>query len=220
MPALTDQLDLPLRRLTPSTWAPAVLARPEALLSDHAHLERKAATNALELLHQWPDPIPPDDWVSTMTAVAGEEADHLQLVLRLLHKRGGSFSRSHRNPYAKALRDLIRRPGESAEARSNVLMDRLMVSALIELRSCERFAALADYLNGHDDEPDLARLYKGLWASEHGHFHTFLSLARQLPGVAAETIEARWTHMLDAEADIMTEQPVYPGMHSGAPDAD
>ena len=215
MPALLDQADLPLRRPTPARWAAMVLAEPHLLLSDHAHLERKAATNALDLLHQWPDPIPPDDWVTTMTAVAGEEADHLQIVLRILHKRGGSFSRSHRNPYAKALRELIRVGGGSAEARRDALMDRLMVSALIEVRSCERFACLADHLAQTGSDPELAKLYKGLWASEHGHYLTFLSLARQLPHTPADTIEERWQQMLDAETDILDQQPAYAGMHSG-----
>ena len=219
MASLLDKVELPLKSRTPGSWAAAVLADPVKLLDDHAHLERKAATNALDLLHQWPDPSPPDDWVTTMTAVAGEEADHLQIVLRLLHKRGGSFSRSHRNPYAKALRDLIRLAGGSTEARRDTLMDRLMVSALIELRSCERFAALADHLAETDQDDELAKLYKGLWASEHGHFHTFLALARQLPGTPAEIIEQRWQEMLDAEATILKGQPTYSGMHSGPVEA-
>ncbi|MEM9420673.1 MAG: tRNA-(ms[2]io[6]A)-hydroxylase [Planctomycetota bacterium] len=220
MPALLDKVELPLKSATPSAWAAGVLAEPLALLSDHAHLERKAATNALELLHQWPDPIPPDAWVTTMTAVAGEEADHLQLVLRILHKRGGTFSRSHRNPYAKALRDLIRLGGGTTDARRNTLMDRLMVSALIEVRSCERFATLADHLAETGEDEELAKLYKGLWASEHGHYVTFLDLARKLPGVPAETIEARWQEMLEQEAAILAGQPHYPGMHSGVPQDD
>lgn len=215
MPALLEKIDLPLKSATPASWAAGVLAEPLALLSDHAHLERKAATNALDLLHQWPDPIPPDAWVTTMTAVAGEEADHLQLVLRILHKRGGAFTRSHRNPYAKALRDLIRLGGGTTDARRNTLMDRLMVSALIEVRSCERFAALADHLAQTGEDPELAKLYKGLWASEHGHYQTFLDLARQLPGVPADEIEARWQEMLTLEADILSGQPAYAGMHSG-----
>ncbi|MEM7626602.1 MAG: tRNA-(ms[2]io[6]A)-hydroxylase [Planctomycetota bacterium] len=220
MPELLDKIDLPLKSTTPAAWAAEVLADPLALLSDHAHLERKAATNALEMLHQWPDPIPPDEWVTTMTAVAGEEADHLQLVLRILHRRGGAFSRSHRNPYAKALRGLIRLAGGSTEARRHTLMDRLMVSALIELRSCERFAALADHLADTGEDAELAKLYKGLWASEHGHYRTFLALARQLPDVDAEAIEQRWQGMLDAEAAILARQPAYPGMHSGGPGAE
>ncbi|MBB6429760.1 tRNA-(ms[2]io[6]A)-hydroxylase [Algisphaera agarilytica] len=218
MPALLDKVELPLKSATSSAWAAGVLAEPLALLSDHAHLERKAATNALELLHQWPDPIPPDAWVTTMTAVAGEEADHLQLVLRILHKRGGTFSRSHRNPYAKALRDLIRLGGGTTDARRNTLTDRLMVSALIEVRSCERFATLADYLAETGEDEELAKLYKGLWASEHGHYITFLDLARKLPGVPAEAIERRWQEMLEQEAAILADQSHYPGMHSGVPE--
>src|SRR5437868_2730858 len=167
-----DDADLPLRYQTPARWARDVLARPLELLNDHAHLEKKAAANALELLNRWPEPNPPENWVAAMTAIARDEVEHLAVVSRLLARRGGKLTRQHANPYASALHKLVRKglgPGE--------LIDRLMISSLIEARSCERFKLLAGACAG---EPELAKLYKGLWASERGHYLAFLQLAEQI----------------------------------------
>src|SRR5581483_2966272 len=82
--ASMPEADLPLRYKTPQSWAIGVLKEPLALLNDHAHLEKKAATNALELLNRWPEPNPPENWVAAMTAVARDEVDHLATVSRLL----------------------------------------------------------------------------------------------------------------------------------------
>ena len=200
------QFDLPLMVDTPAEWASMVLQKPEALLNDHAHLEKKAAQNALELLHRWPEPCPPENWVVAMTAVARDEVEHLALVVRLLARRGGALTKAHRNDYARALRAEIR-PGGDDET-----IDRLMVSALIEARSCERFEILAACCT----DQELARVYRGLWASEKGHYLSFIDLARQ---VAARDrrereIEGRWSEMLSAEARIITQQRPGPRMHS------
>src|SRR5436853_6340271 len=97
---------LPLRYQTPGRWARDVLARPLELLNDHAHLEKKAATNALELLNRWPEPSPPENWVAAMTAVARDEVEHLAVVSRMLARRGGRLTKQHNNPDASALRAL------------------------------------------------------------------------------------------------------------------
>src|SRR5436190_1528189 len=152
---------LPLRYLTPSKWARDVLVQPLELLNDHAHLEKKAAANALELLNRWPEPNPPENWVSAMTAIARDEVEHLAAVSKLLARRGGRLTRQHSNPYASELHKLVRR-GRGTEE----LVDRLMISALIEARSCERFQLLGEMLS--DEDAALRKLYRGLWASEHG----------------------------------------------------
>lgn len=202
--AQTIRETLPLRWFTPDAWADGVLASPLALLNDHAHLEKKAAANALELLNRWPEPNPPENWVQVMTAVARDEVDHLATVTRLLARRGGRLTRTHRNPYARELRRHVRTGQGPRE-----LLDRLIVSALIEARSCERFAILADRCT---DEP-LRRVYADLYASEAGHFRVFLDLARHLPGV--EDVDPRWEACLDVEATAIQRQPPGPGMHSG-----
>ena len=196
---------LPLRYHTPTDWAVTVLAHPLALLNDHAHLEKKAATNALELLNRWPEPNPPENWVTAMTAIARDEVDHLAIVTRLLARRGGKLTKSHTNPYASDLHKLVRKGRGSEE-----LADRLMISSLIEARSCERFQLLAQATQTDDE---LRKLYRNLWSSEHGHYLSFLQLAEQV--LPANEVTARWNQMLDAEAKIIQTQPTGPRMHSG-----
>jgi len=197
-------VDLPLRYQTPAAWAPVVLARPLELLNDHAHLEKKAAMNALELLNRWPEPSPPENWVTAMTAVSRDEVEHLAVVCRILARRGGRLTKSHANPYASDLHKLVRRGRGSEE-----LVDRLMISSLIEARSCERFALLGEA----SEDFELKKLYKGLWASEHGHYLTFIQLAEQI--LPAHAVGARWGEMLNAEAQIISGQTPGARMHSG-----
>jgi tRNA-(ms[2]io[6]A)-hydroxylase len=200
-----NAIDLPLRYATPPAWAPRVLEQPLALLNDHAHLEKKAAANALELLNRWPEPNPPENWVAAMTAVARDEVEHLAHVARLLARRGGKLTKSHGNPYAADLHRLVRR-GKGPEE----LIDRLMISALIEARSCERFYLL---IPATESDKDLHKTYKGLWASEHGHYRTFINLAEQI--LPADVVAKRWNQLLDAEAKVIRGQPAGPRMHSG-----
>ncbi|MHC5108652.1 MAG: MiaE family protein [Planctomycetota bacterium] len=202
---------LPLRSTTPPAWASSVLATPLPLLNDHAWLEKKAASNALELLNRWPEPCPPENWVKQMTAIARDEIEHLGIVVRLLARRGGRLTKHHQSRYASDLRKLVRQGSGRPE-----LMDRLMVSALIEARSCERFAVLAR----HCDDKELGKLYQGLYASEAGHYEVFINLARELPegrAIAEDDVGPRWDEMLDAEASIIARQPTGPGIHSGCP---
>ncbi|QOV87372.1 tRNA-(ms[2]io[6]A)-hydroxylase [Humisphaera borealis] len=196
--------DLPLRYTTPVEWAAGVLARPLDLLNDHAHLEKKAAANALELLNRWPEPNPPENWVAAMTAIARDEVEHLSVVSRMLARRGGKLTRQHGNPYASALHKLVRR-GQGPEE----LVDRLMISALIEARSCERFKLLGERV---EDDAELKKLYRGLWASEHGHYRTFIQLAEQI--MPEPAVAKRWNQMLDSEAELIQQQPPGPRMHS------
>lgn len=196
--------DLPLRYTTPAAWAAGVLNQPLALLNDHAHLEKKAAANALELLNRWPEPNPPENWVTAMTAVAKDEVEHLAVVTRLLARRGGKLTRTHSNPYAADLHKLVRR-GRGPEE----LIDRLMISALVEARSCERFKLLGDAV---ENDRELQKLYRGLWASEHGHYLTFIQLAEQI--LSSDVVAKRWDEMLDAEAELIQKQTMGPRMHS------
>lgn len=201
-----NDADLPLRYHTATAWAAAVLVRPLELLNDHAHLEKKAATNALELLNRWPEPNPPENWVAAMTAVARDEVEHLAVVSRLLARRGGTLTKSHANPYASELHKLVRKGRGSEE-----LVDRLMISALIEARSCERFKLLGEAVQ---NDAELKKLYRGLWASEHGHYRTFIQLAEQI--LPEKAVAKRWNEMLDAEAALIERQPAGPRMHSGS----
>jgi tRNA-(ms[2]io[6]A)-hydroxylase len=198
---MSSSLELPLLSRTPLRWASEALAHPIELLVDHAFLEKKAANNAMELMTRWPGDWHPE-WVEIMTNVARDEAVHLAQVSRLLIRRGGRLSRVHKNGYANALRQLVRK-GEAAEA-----MDRLFVSALIECRSCERFGVLAEAATSVD--PELSAFYRSLFASEFGHYKVFLKLAGEIGEV-----EPRWGQLLEAEARILAAQPPGPRIHSG-----
>jgi tRNA-(ms[2]io[6]A)-hydroxylase len=201
-PSLSE--DLGLRYQTPDAWAEQVLQDPLLLLSDHAYLERKAASNALELLNRWPEPTYPDNWVITLSAIARDETAHLHSVTRLLAQRGGRLERLHRNPYANDLRTLVRKGSGPQE-----LLDRLLIAALIEARSCERFEVLSRCC--HD--PELAQFYRSLWSSELGHYKVFLRLAEGI--LARQEVETRWQQMIEAEARIIQNQPPGPRIHSG-----
>lgn len=203
-PGLIEKVDaLPLHSRTPIEWGRAVLADPISLLIDHAFLEKKAANNAMDMLTRWPGEWVPG-WVETMTSIARDEAAHLGQVTRILIQRGGRLGRSHKNPYASALRDLVRN-GVTGE-----ILDRLLVSALIEARSCERFAVLAA---AAEDDAELATFYQALYRSELGHYTVFLKLAYKI--APKSEVDARWQEMLGAEARILEQQHRGPRMHSG-----
>jgi tRNA 2-(methylsulfanyl)-N6-isopentenyladenosine37 hydroxylase len=172
---LADLDSLPLHSRTPMEWARVALADPISLLIDHAFLEKKAANNAMELMTRWPGDWLPG-WVEAMTSVARDEAAHLAQVIRILSRRGGRLERVHKNPYANSLRLLARKGEQPGE-----ILDRLFVSALIEARSCERFAVLA----AASEDEELRVLYHVLFSSELGHYKVFLKLARK---VAAEEL--------------------------------
>jgi tRNA-(ms[2]io[6]A)-hydroxylase len=199
--------ELPLHSQTPIEWGRSVLADPISLLIDHAFLEKKAAINAMELLTRWPTDWV-DGWVETMTSVARDEAAHLSQVTRILTRRGGRLDKSHKSWYASALRELVRK-GPPAE-----ILDRLLVSALIEARSCERFAVLA--AASADTDAELANFYQSLHASEFGHYKVFLKLAGKI--AERDVVDARWQQMLAAEAQILARQAAGPGIHSGLPE--
>jgi tRNA-(ms[2]io[6]A)-hydroxylase len=195
---------LPLHSRTPLSWGRSVLADPFSLLIDHAFLEKKAATNALELLTRWPNDWM-DGWVEAMTAVARDEMSHFAQVIRILLNRGGRLDRFHKNPYANGLRQLVRK------ASRQELLDRLLVAALIEVRSCERFSVLA----AASTDEELAVFYRSLYASELGHYRIFLHLAGRF--TPQSEVDSRWQQMLAEEAAILAVQEVGPRIHSGVP---
>src|SRR5207248_1258021 len=135
------------REKVPADWLPKVLADLPAVLVDHAHLERKAATTALNL-EKYRDLYPR---VEELNAIAIEELQHFQLVLDLLKKRGIPFGQAHPSPWISGLMRAIR------NGQKNQVIDHLICCALIEGRSCEKFQILADALESIDAE--LAQFY-------------------------------------------------------------
>lgn len=179
---------------TDDAWVDAALADIPRLLSDHAHCEMKAATNALSLAVRYGDR---PALVQALSAIAEEEVAHFRRVHALLVERGLPLGTPPVDPYTAALR-------KSAEVGRgpSALVDRLLVAALIEARSCERFRLLADRCS----DPEPRAIWKELLASEAGHYRTFLDLAiaeGARDGASADDVRERLSLLAVREADIV-----------------
>lgn len=186
------------REKVPASWLRKVRSQLLAVLVDHAHLERKAATTALnlekfkELYHR----------VSDLNAIAIEELQHFELVLGLLRKRNTPFSVPLRSEWISGMMAEVRK------GRSHQVIDHLVVCALIEGRSCEKFQILADGIR--DLDPELADFYASLVESEGNHYATYLIMARHID--EAETAR-RLNHFLDLDADLIRRPNDLPILH-------
>lgn len=179
---------------TDDAWVDAALADIPRLLSDHAHCEMKAATNALSLAVRYGDR---PELVQALSAIAEEEVAHFRRVHALLVERGLPLGTPPVDPYAAALR-------KSAEVGRgpSALVDRLLVAALIEARSCERFRLLAERCT----DPEPRAIWRELLASEAGHYRTFLDLAiaeGARDGATADEVRERLSLLAVREADIV-----------------
>ena len=188
---------LHLRCETPRAWLDHALTHLDEVLQDHAHCEKKAAATALSLLSSYPDNPP---LAAAMAALAAEEAGHLRMVVDVLHARGLMLGKDPGDPYAQGLMS-------QARGGSERLLDRLLVSACIEARSCERLKLLADNV----EEPTLKALYGDLFKAEAGHFGLFVELGEQLYG--KDRARARLDALLDVEAQLVRDLPVRAVVH-------
>jgi tRNA-(ms[2]io[6]A)-hydroxylase len=180
-------------------WVVKALAELDEVLLDHAHCERKAAGMALKLMFRYPDlPFLHDP----LSRLAREELAHYEEVLRVLESRGGSMRRQRPSPYAGRLYHCVR----SAEPER--LIDTLLVCALIEARSCERFKILADAV----DDPGLRSLYTGLLACEARHHGSYVELAQRVG--EEESVRVRLAELSEREAEILADPPSMVRMHS------
>jgi tRNA-(ms[2]io[6]A)-hydroxylase len=187
-----------LHSATSPRWLEVALAGFDAVLVDHAHCEKKAAANALSLLQVYPD-VP--GLPAQMARLAREESAHLAKVLALMEERGLTLGRDGGDPYAKGLQELLR--SGQRERR----LDRLLVAGIIESRSHERLALLADGLT----EPKLRRLYAELARSEDGHQKLFVRLAKNVE--AGAVVDARLEVLLAAEAALVAKMPIRAAIH-------
>ena len=189
-----------LRYKTPSEWVARVEERPLELLSDHAHNELKAASTAQAWLLKHVDK---PELVLQLSKLAMEEVGHFERVVKLLYARGGQLLRIDNNPYAEALLS------GSAETRKDPFLDRLIVAALIEARSCERFILFAEHMR----DEELRELYRDLVPCELEHNELFIDLVRDgFPGPRAE---ARIEQLFELEGQVIASAPFSYRMHSG-----
>ncbi|MGF2735175.1 tRNA-(ms[2]io[6]A)-hydroxylase [Marinobacter sp. DUT-1] len=198
---MTDALQeihdfLPCR--TPQKWIENALANQDLLLIDHAHCEKKAASTALSLMYRYVDN---SDLLNKMSRLAREELRHFEQVLAIMNKRGVEYGHLTPARYAAGLRQAVRAedPGR--------LVDVLIVGAIIEARSCERFAALAPFL---DDK--LADFYNSLLKSEARHYQDYLKLAMQANG---GPVDERVGEFLAIEKELIEAPDSEFRFHSG-----
>lgn len=179
-------------------WIEVATSDIDALLVDHANCERKAAGSALSLIAAYPEQ---SALVRRLSALAIEELRHFRQVCEFVAARGLVLKPDFGDPYAKALQALARTP------RHQRLVDRLLLASLIEERSHERLALLADSL----EDPGLAALYRRLARAEETHAHLFVDLAAETQ--IESDLEARHVALAEQEAEILRRLPVEPRIH-------
>ena len=165
------------------------------ILIDHAYCEQKAASSCISLIIQYPEM---EQMVETLTPIVAEEWGHFERVMEQLKKRGMTFGMPRKDEYVEQLQKVVVKGGN----RVDQLVERLLLNALIEARSCERFRMLWKGIN----DTELSKFYYELMVSEAGHYKTFLSLAKVYKD--NESVEQRWKELLREEAVIVSNLEV------------
>ena len=184
---------------TPQAWIDSALENQPLLLIDHANCEKKAASTALNLMYRYVDNFV---LLNKLSKLAREELRHFEQVIAIMKKRGIAYEQVNAARYAGELRKLVR-THEPARA-----VDTLIVGAIIEARSCERFAALAPYL-----DEELQAFYLSLLKSESRHYKDYLSLAKA--AAEGESVEERINLFLKKEAELIEGEDEEFRFHSG-----
>lgn len=188
---MSEKTILKLQLPTDPLWVKNVVeSNIEELLTDHAFCEQKAASNAITLIVQNPNL---SDLVQEMTALVIEEMDHFKRVHEIILERGFILGRERKDNYVNELRKFIVLGG----GRTLQLIDRLLFSAMIEARSCERFKVLSENIN----DEKLSAFYHELMISEATHYAMFIRLAKKYAdGI---DVDKRWKQYLEYEAQVI-----------------
>jgi tRNA 2-(methylsulfanyl)-N6-isopentenyladenosine37 hydroxylase len=184
-------LDLP----TDPRWVGIAEMNLGEILIDHAWCEQKAASSCISLIVQNSDRA---ELVAVLTPIVAEEWAHFQRVLRELHKRDIPLGRARKDLYVNELRKHVR----TTPSQTENLMEQLLLNALIEARSCERFKLLSEQIA----DESLRKFYRELMISEAGHYRTFIDLAETY--MPADHVRNRWKEILTIEANILQTMDV------------
>ncbi len=184
---------LRLKLATDPRWVNVAEKNIEEVLTDHAFCEQKAASAAISFIVQFPE-YP--DLVDAMTDLAREEMEHFQRVHDHLKKRGMQLGRERKDPYVHDLREFFKQKG--GNSRLHHLINSLLLAAMIEARSCERFRVLSEGIT----DQELSAFYADLMRSEAMHYTMFLKFARQF-GKGHLDVDALWEEFLEYEAEVM-----------------
>lgn len=192
---------LHLQLPTETQWADTALRNLGDILVDHLYCEQKAASNAISMIVRYPQHT---QLVDTLTEIVAEEWDHYRRVLAEIRKRNIPVGPQRVDEYAVRLLKFERK----GQGMDKQLLDKLLVCAIIEARSCERFKMLSDNV----DDPELKAFYYELMASEAGHYTVFTDLARvYFPPME---VSDRLQDLVALEKEIVATLPVIPGrMH-------
>ncbi|GEL11877.1 tRNA-(ms[2]io[6]A)-hydroxylase [Flavobacterium glycines] len=181
---------LGLKLATDPRWVNIVESNIEEILTDHAWCEQKAASNAISLITQNSEK---EELVNELILIAQEEMEHFKMVHDLIKERGLTFGRERKDSYVNELFKFMKKDG----SRNDALCERLLFSAMIEARSCERFKVLSENIK----DPELAKFYRDLMISEAGHYTTFLGFARKYADNV--DVDKRWKEWIDYETSII-----------------
>lgn len=182
---------LGLKLPTDPRWVDLAEKKIDEILTDHAYCEQKAASTCISLIQQYPEK---EYLVERLAPVVAEEWSHFRMVLSELKDRDMQLGRQRKDEYVARLMEFPKKGGGSRER----LLDKLLMAALIEARSCERFRLLSENIG----DTALRKFYHSLMASEAGHYRMFLDIARRY--FDEDAVKARWSEWLAYEAEIMS----------------
>ena len=181
---------LHLKLETDPRWVTIVESNIEEILTDHAWCEQKAATNAITIIAHNSEH---EDLVTAMLEIAKEEIEHFQMVHDIIKERGYTLGRERKDHYVNQLYKFMNKGGNRLQS----MVDRLLFSAMIEARSCERFKLLSERIN----DAELSKFYYDLMISEAGHYTTFITFARKY-GKDID-VDKRWEELVAFEGELI-----------------
>lgn len=185
---------------TPVVWLENASQNEALLLIDHAHCEKKAASTGLNLIYRYPEKT---ELLTMLSQLVREEMLHFEQVIEIIQKRGYRFDHLKASSYAASLLQYVKKDDPER------LVDNLIIGAIIEARSCERFYALANYV-----DEELAQYYRYLLKSESRHFEDYLHLAKQY---TRKAIDERLHFFLEKEKELIEGFDEMYRFHSGIP---
>ncbi|MDO5980328.1 tRNA-(ms[2]io[6]A)-hydroxylase [Flavivirga spongiicola] len=181
---------LGLKLETDPRWVNIAESNIEEILTDHAWCEQKAASNAITIITLNSEYT---DLVTDLLVLAQEELEHFQMVHDIIKKRGYKLGRERKDSYVNELYKFMNKGGNRLQS----MVDRLLFSAMIEARSCERFKLLSEKIN----DPELSKFYHDLMISEAGHYTTFIGFARKY-GKDID-VDKRWKELIEFESIVI-----------------
>ena len=191
---------LHLKLETDPRWVNIVESNIQEILTDHAWCEQKAATNAITIItlnSEYPD------LVTELLELAKEELEHFEMVHEIIKKRGFKLGRERKDSYVNELYKFMNKGG----SRLNSMVDRLLFSAMIEARSCERFKLLSKEIK----DSELSKFYHDLMISEAGHYTTFITFARKY-GKDID-VDKRWKELVEFEGELIKSYGKHETIH-------